>query len=169
MVAATAKAEPFHRTFSGWGIATEIDTNGDGVTAGSGTYGSMGKFGPATTSIQTEQAPWSGGTCFDKPWIIEVQYAAGTSIDRYQNGDLIFSVLDPDPENPSTACFNLITLRGTATINVLIRGGTGRFEGATGWTTTTVTSVTMAGEPDVRPTHTGFWGSTEGEIFLVDD
>ena len=135
-----------------------------------GTSKSKGPFGPATSSNLSEIDPEELGSC--GPNSVKFRYAAYTSVERYQNGDLIFSGLDPDPDNPSTGCFNIIDGTGTVTMNFVILGGTGRFEGATGWGTATGTgSIPLAWElvPSFRITHSAFWGSAEGEIFLAND
>lgn len=168
LIGATAQAEPFQRTFSGWGVATEIDTNGDGDRAGSTTYGSSGTFGQATSNDQTEFLPEPTGFCSLDPLIVEFQYAALTSVTRFQNGDLLLAGLDLDPENPSTLCFNPLDGTFTATLNIVFLGGTGRFEGAMGSATATAGGVGLAGEVGVRVTHSAFSGTTEGEIFLAE-
>jgi hypothetical protein len=174
MIGGAVKAEPFGRTLSGWAVATEIDTNDDGQRAGSTTNESSGTFGPAIGNTQAELNPVPSGICYGKPWIIKSQYAAFTSVDRYHNGDLLLTTLDPNPENPSTICLNVFDLTYSGTINVVVLGGTGRFEGATGWAGVTIEGIPLAsegvvGNPGFRLTHSAFSGSIEGEVFLTDE
>jgi hypothetical protein len=56
-MASSAEAKTFKRSYSGWGEATEIDTNGDGRRADSSTTGSEGTFGPAISHSQAELGP----------------------------------------------------------------------------------------------------------------
>jgi len=169
IVAATAKAEPFDRTYSGWSVATEIDTNGDGQRADSSTGGSKGKLGQATLNIQDEVDAAPSGICFGAPSWLERQVVALTVVERYPNGDLLILTLDLDPANPSTSCYNFADATRISWTNLVVVGGSGRFEGATGWAIATTSSAGLAGEPGIRVTHRAFFGSLEGEIFLADD
>ena len=166
MIATMAKAMEIKMSFSGWSVATEIDTNGDGIRAISDTHQGTGTFGKTTTNNQSEVVPVTPSVHCSEG-ILEFQYVAFTAVTRYQNGDLI--LLGLDPQKTSTLCYNPTTYTSTATVNLVVLGGTGRFEGAEGWTTATVTGVSLAGEPFVRSTHVAFWGSSEGEIFLSND
>jgi hypothetical protein len=168
MIAAAAKAEPLKRAFSGWSVATEIDTNGDGSRAVSLTYQSSGTFGKTTSNAQAEVSPAPVGDCFGKWWILKYRFVAFSAVDRYQDGDLLISTLDPDPDNPSTQCLDLSNFTSSSTINVVVLGGTGRFEGSTGWATAIAEGQTLANDGD-RPTHGAFSASLEGEIFLADN
>jgi len=166
-VMAEAKEDQFKMTLSGWNVATEIDTNKDGARADSGTTEGEGTFGKFTSSIQSETDPvplGKLGSCAADS--LEFKYAAYTTVIRFQNGDLLFGRLDP--KSPSTTCFNNVNFTGTYTINQVIQGGTGRFEGATGRSTSTGEFISLAGD-DVRITHLAFKGSLEGEIFLSGD
>lgn len=175
MIATMAEAKKTKMTFSGWSVATEIDTTGlgpdgipdripDGITGTSETYEGSGTFGKSTSNNQSETV-FIG---FCGPNILQLQYVACSVVTRYSNGDLLFSSLDENPLNPSTICYNFVDLTYTITIHLVIWGGTGRFEGATGSSTATVTGTGLASEPD-RLTHSAFWGLTEGEIFLSGD
>ena len=165
LMAISAEAKPFKSKFSGWGVATEIDNNGDGMKADSTTAQSRGTFGRAITNGQSELAPVPSGTCDGNPAIVQYDYVSSSTINVFQNGDLIISLLDhgtlcADFTNPLIPTF-------TGEIHLVIVGGTGRFEGATGWLTSISEWVAVNGEPGVRFTHTAFWGTMEGEIFVA--
>jgi hypothetical protein len=168
MVAATAQADPLERTFSGWTVATEIDTNQDGVRASSGTVEGKGTFGRSTANDQSELLPGPTGLCSLDPLTLEYQYASSSSVQVFAGGDLLLAALDPDPSNPSTICLDPTLFTSTFRINYVILGGTGRFERATGWITVTGDAIPMAGEPDVRLTHNAIHGSAQGEVFLAE-
>ncbi len=170
MIAAMAEARPYkdrpyEMTFSGWGVATEIDQDGDGSTATSNTYDGKGTFGKSTTNNQVETGSFIG-LCGDG--ILKFGYTAFTAVTRYRNGDLIFPELDTKTANSSILCFDLSNLTYTATIKAVISGGTGRFKGATGWVIGTLAGGRLAGD-GARITHAFFTGSQKGEIVLAHD
>ena len=162
IIATMAEAQNTKMTFSGWSVATEIDLNDDGYRATSNTVTGKGTFGHFTSHNVSETAPvFPTGSC--GTGLLEASYIYVTAVTRSSNGDLIFSRLDPD--NPSTACFNPANYTTNITSNLVILGGTGRFEGATGWATNTVVVFGLNGI--TRMTHGAFVGSSEGEIFLL--
>ena len=169
MIATMAEAKEFTMRYSGWGVSTKIDLNEDLRPAVSSTYEGTGTFGKSTSNMLGELALEFSFDDSCSPGVI-IELATTTMVTRYQNGDLIFFVLDDPEYNPSTVCFSFATDTGYFTLNLLITGGTGRFEGATGWAImTTVMHPPLAWEPDgSNAAHSAFSGSLEGEIFQAD-
>ena len=162
MMASIAEAKPFKRSYSGWIVATEIDTNGDGRRADSVTTTEKGTFGRATANWQGELEPNPSGTCDNNPGIFKFDYVAVTGIEIYHKGDGMAWGLDQ-----GTLCSNPLFGTFTFEVHLVLLGGTGRFEGATGSAILSGEGVGLAGEPGVRATHQAVGGAIEGEIFLA--
>lgn len=164
MSARTAQAEPTHSRWSGAVLPTEIDVDGDGMRSTASTGGGTGTLGRYTISSLTELAPWGGNFCAP-PNVIELTVTSGSTILRYANGDLQYS-----RRTGGRVCFDVSPdpLPITGTLDNEITGGTGRFEGATGWFTTTFTSDAVSVDSTGMPVHQGNSGSTVGEIFFAE-
>lgn len=163
MIVGSAAADPFMSTESGWQVATEVDADGDGITAYAITSKGFSTWGPITSNALVELAP-TGGFCDDDSNVIESTNTHGSYVIRTQKSDLFYGRV-----TSGTSCSDLTTSTFTYTANWEITGGTGRFEGATGSFTSTGTGIVLAVEqfPVFRMTHAALSGSSEGEIVLA--
>ena len=166
-----ANAEPFERTSSGWVISTAVDLNGNGRPMNINTTFGKGKFGKSANNATTETEFVSVGmSCGELPptvFAAKLQFVSSTVVMRFNNGDLLFATLDTSGP-PSIICVGLSTPGNRSDVNFVITGGTGKFEGATGWfhTKSKATPLQSAsGESSQR----GITKVTRGEIFLKDD
>ena len=158
LAASVAEARRLSGEASGWG-----------TDAGSTAVGrdNLGKFTVGGVSELEEFDESNPVFCdfdeFGYPRGVELQYVSLSQVVRYKNGDLMFSELDPNV--PSTLCFNFIdNVSSTFEAYSIITGGTGRFEGATGYSAATGSSTQLG---DVNDGGIfGFSSKTEGEIFL---
>jgi len=144
---------------SGWvKQSSEVDLNGDLDTGGESTSHGKSTMGPVSSGGMSDLIPWDGVTFCDfdpdsgLPIAVELVYAGTASITRFQNGDLLYTVMNPSP--PSTLCFNFIDSTSTFTIYTDVTGGTGGFEGATG------TAVSTGSAENVVPDHLDAFGIT---------
>ncbi len=139
---------PVNNRFSGtYEASTEADSNGDmaggtrSTTFGTARGYPAGKTrSPIQTTRHSDIANWDGSTFCDfdssgEPIAVEVLYVAADFVTRYSNRDLLYGTMASSP--PSTLCVNFIDRSFSAVVHYDIKGGTGRFESATGNVVTT--------------------------------
>jgi len=122
------KGQPVHWAVTGsthdLGMNGDIDEGSMGICAGKGTFGEH----TCNTMFtgQPHPAP-PAPNCY-------AQLAMFTHIQRFRNGDLLYSrIPSGEPLGDNYLCFNGLEYSGTVTVEFV--GGTGRFEGASGWAT----------------------------------
>lgn len=166
--ATTAQAEPFKRTASGWLNRTDVDVNANGSALSLLNLSGTGTFGSSTSNDVAETGPFAGEFCeFFPPDVIVVRIPiiARSSIIRFPNGDLLYATLASDGP-PSSLCADINSPTNTSEVHLVITGGTGRFNGATGSLLVTASSTTVLRESGF-PVHVAITQVTEGEIFLA--
>ena len=164
MFAAAAQADDYHQSGSGWSLASDAaDSNGDGEGGGTSQVQMNGTYGNSTGSARSDLLPWDGFSFCDFdpdsgiPSGVLLKYETRSSVARFANGDLLYTVLDPAAD--STLCFNFVDSRtGTFEIFSLVVGGTGRFESATGELVSTGKSTA------IQSGHSGIEFEINGEI-----
>jgi hypothetical protein len=133
-----------YKVFSGSAAPIAMDLNADGIPAiraiGGGPGSSM-RF-PFQFSFQSNSNPFAGefsadnvseGVLVEQPTgrcaVDELEFALihYSSVTRYWNGDLLYSVL-----KEGFSCLNPFTGLGYGTVQIDHIGGTGRFEGVKG-------------------------------------
>lgn len=170
LFAVTAQAEHFKRTASGWLNQTEVDANGNGIPLNSLTAFGKGTFGQSASNDVGETGSFTGEFCeFFPPdvVIIRLPIISRSSIIRFANGDLLYATLATDGPGSST-CIDVRNGTRTVEIHMLISGGTGKFEGATGRFLVTGKSTPVLTEAGF-PVHVAVTSVTEGEVYLQDD
>jgi hypothetical protein len=138
LIAAPVDAKTCAGTASGWGWASaEVDADGSGVSGSVGTAQGRDCFGQFTAGSAGNLIDWDGSTFCDfddvgNPSGVVLEYRNLSQVQRYANGDLLFSELSESI--PSTLCFNFVDgVSYTSEIHSDFVGGTGRFEGASGY------------------------------------
>lgn len=157
-------ADEIYSSFSGSTVGLGVDASGQNL-------GSLGQFKTVPLKKNGEKYNKEGATLVTKskstpiracekngmPVGILFVYDHSYSVSTQSNGDLVFAALDPLKE--STICALGPTYQGfEVTVYSNITGGTGEFEGACGWTTTTLTGQNFAPGVDfnyVEGTHVG--------------
>jgi hypothetical protein len=154
--------------FWGTSVADEIDADNDGNTGSTQTSRYRGPFGNAQTQAHTELALWDE-VSFCGPTSVLLVYRVFASVATYANGDQLYTDL-----SDGTACVNFVDGSFTAEINTDVTGGTGKFEGATGWSTLSASGQTVLTDlgvpmqvPD-RPALSAFSGTTIDDIVLAE-
>ena len=149
--------------FAGSSTATtDADFNGDMQGSGEGQSFGTGKLGTFVAHSQADREPWDGSTYCDfdetgAPIAIQEEYIGFVSVVSYQNGeDQWFDELDTS--QPSTLCFNFVDGTFTFEVHTIITGGSGQFEGATGFATTSGSGSVL------RSGFSQSTGTTTGEI-----
>lgn len=171
LAAAAADARPLRISATGVAqAAAELDIDGDG--AGSSATGSgRGTLGPVTTVASFDLAAWDGFSSCDiggeptdggfgfgnlgqlRTW------AGGDAVVQTEGGEQVWLTLDPAAA--STACVDPADGTATLSLAVLVRGGTGRYRGATGAATVTGNATAL------RPGFVSFGTTLRGNIELV--
>ena len=165
----TASAESYRVTASGWDVPTSVDNNNDGATVWRTTVFGKDKFGKSVTHTNREAVfAGFGFACGELPadvFALKLHIVMNGAVTRYENGDMLFSSLDTNGP-PGVICIGFSSLGNWYGANMIIDGGTGRFEGATGWY-----SITADLTPFPRPTgefsQNGVELKSSGEIFLA--
>ena len=158
----TAMAGEFKQAWSGWFVSNpESDVDGDGtggevIFVGRGTFGQSHNHG--VTDIVFSGAPCDFDPVTGVPSGLIIDVIEHTNILVTANGDQIFRVLSDS--QPSTICYNYVKQHSNLTAYLDIIGGTGRFEGATGWTVLKTRVVIVGLQNSVT-------GSEEGQIVGV--
>jgi hypothetical protein len=166
----TAAAEPYSLTASGWDGPTGVDQNSDGAPLWDGTVFGQGKFGKSVTHITRDRIfvgfeMGCGGLPADV-FALKLQIVAHSVVTRYENGDMLFATLDTSTSD-NFVCVGISSPGNWYGSKMIIHGGTGRFEGATGWYDM---SATVTGMP--RPTGEFSQNAVQlkaiGEVFLAE-
>lgn len=127
-VAASASAEGIYmnQRFSGAGHPTMVDTNDDGVFANVINYEMWGSPGRSTLNAFGEfEAPdvTTIPGCQLRFALVQQSYIA-----TYNDGSMLFG-----EATEGHNCLDTVTWEFTSEVGGEFTGGTGRFEGATGW------------------------------------
>jgi hypothetical protein len=168
--AGAAQAETFKRTASGWLNQTEVDIDGNGVRLNSLTAFGKGTFGQSASNDVGETGPFAGEFCeFFPPDIVVIRLPiiSRSSIIRFANGDLLYATLATGGL-PSSLCLDVRNGTRTVKIHMVVSGGTGKFDGATGELLVTGNSTPVLTEAGL-PAHVAVTQTTEGEVYLQND
>lgn len=170
LFATTAYAEEFKQSSSGWVVNTAVDANGNGRTQSINTTFGRGKFGESANNTTNETQFVSVGlSCGDLPadvFAAKLQFISSNVVMRFKNGDLLFAALDTTGP-PSLLCVGLSSPGNSSDLNLVITGGTGKFDGATGWLNTKSRATPLPSASD-ESGQRGITRVTTGEIFLND-
>lgn len=148
---------PLKMTFSGSNAATTINLQANTVTdelqaAGNGTLGS---FTFRELHADTAVGPPTGGCAGPSFGVV-----AGAGVFRFQDGSLLIAAV-----KDGSGCIDLSVGNASLTVEYEIKGGTGRFEGASGnlKMTTTIAAIlrNAAGSPAMLTNS----GQIEGTLF----
>ena len=123
--AAQADGIKLNQRYSGNGLPTMVDTNGDGRTAAHGNFYVRGAPGRATVDSFnefTDFAPYFVDGCDLRAGLV-----AQTYVETFEDGSMLFY-----QATNGFLCLNLSTLVIDSEISGIITGGTGRFAGASG-------------------------------------
>ena len=157
-----ATAADLRQSVSGAFIPSSFDTNLDGnngvsyLASATGTFGRSRYEGLLEAVVLPEPE-----TC--EPGEVERRIIVFSIVQRFENGDLLFSSLAP---NGGVSCA-APDQRVPFEVTVDITGGTGRFEGAGGRYTFTASSVLLLRDPDgVNVLHAARFGEIRGTIDL---
>ena len=119
--------KPIHWTVTGsnHGLGTDggVDEGNMGICAGKGTFGQHTCNTFFTAGPHPEP---SAPECY-------AQLTDFTHVQRFATGDMLYSRIPEVPLGENYICFSADGWIGTVTVEFF--GGTGRFEGATGWAT----------------------------------
>jgi len=167
LFATTANAGHFKQSSSGWVVNTAVDANGNGRTQSINTTFGKGTFGETANNTTSEtQFVSVGPSCGALPaevFAAKLQFTSSNVVMRFENGDLLFAALDTsDP--PSLLCVGLSQPGNSSEVNLVITGGTGKFEGATGWLNTKSRATPLPSASD-ESGQRGISRVTTGEIF----
>ena len=151
-----AQERPVKMTFSGTNVATVINLKPDTVTdeqhsAGNGTFGAF-TFRELHADGAAAQPP-SG--CSGPNFAV----VAGAGVFRFQDGSLLVVTV-----KDGSGCVNPAAGNAALTVNYQITGGTGRFEGASGALTYTVTRILVLRDASNAPLLTRLTGVIEGTV-----
>jgi hypothetical protein len=120
------KGKPIHWTVTGsnhgLGSDGDVDEGNMGICAGKGTFGQHSCNTFFTAGPHPEPT-------LDCP----AQLTAFTHVQRFATGDMLYSRIPSVPLGENYICFTADGWTGTVTVEFF--GGTGRFEGASGWAT----------------------------------
>ncbi len=132
LLVATADAENVHvrLRFAGAVTQTQVDTNGDGVTANTHHFRAKGHTGRAVIIGQSETAPAVPGFLLGCPPEFELAFAfigGGANVFTFNDLSTLRTVI-----SDGVFCFDLDTNTAEVTNTQFVVGGSGRFEGANG-------------------------------------
>lgn len=159
------RSKQVREQWSGWWyVSSEADVNGDLGGGATGISAGSGSFGRFTGGGSSDIAPWDGVSFCDfdeagNPIAVQVYYVSLSNVQRYSNGDLVYTQLAGSP--PSGLCFNFLTNTSRFDLHLDVVGGTGSFEGATGEVAVSGSSV------DFLTGMGSQYGSTTGVIYGV--
>jgi len=158
---AAAHAEQSHlaMTFSGTNVATTINLQANTVTDETQLAGKS-SLGPFTfRELHADgAAPLPPSGCTGPSFGV----LKGAGVFRFQDGSLlIVNVVD------GSGCINLAAGKAALIVNYQIRGGTGRFSGASGRLTMTATIMPVLGNAANAPALLTNTGKFEGTILLT--
>jgi hypothetical protein len=123
--AAQADGITLNQRYSGNGLPTMIDTNGDGVTAAHGNFYVRGAPGRATVDSFNEFTnfmPYFVDDCDLRAGLV-----AQTYVETFEDGSMLFY-----QATEGFLCLNFSTFVISSEIRGVITGGTGRYAGASG-------------------------------------
>src|SRR5262245_8913612 len=152
-----AQERPVKMTFSGTNVATTINLLPNTVTdeqhsAGHGTFGTF-TFRELHADGPAAQPP--SGCASPRYFAV----AAGTGVFQFQDGSLLIVSI-----TEGAGCINLAAGNTAMTVKYQIRGGTGRFEGASGALTYTATMAAVLRNASNAPALLTLTGEIEGTI-----
>ena len=123
--AAQADGIKLNQRYSGNGLPTMVDTNGDGITAAHGNFYVRGAPGRANVDSFNEFTAFGfhGVTGCE----LRAELVAQTYVETFADGSMLFYQAEE-----GFLCLNLSTFIISSEIRGVISGGTGRFAGASG-------------------------------------
>ena len=153
-----AHARPLRGTYSGANHDTGVDPDGPGPAAHLFRADHQGNGPGGRFTLQNRSAlfEWDE-VSFCSSTEVLLHFFSYASIQRVANGDLIYSNLVD-----GSLCYDFVDDEFTFSIDLEIIGGTGRYEGATGWTTLEGQGKIVGDVPE----FSGITGEFEGEIFF---
>jgi len=150
--AAQAGEININQRFSGTAHPTMVDTNGDGLFAGVGTYHLKGSPGKATMMAFVEFGaiePAGIPGCELRGELVQE-----TFVETFDDLSMIFFAA-----TSGFNCVNIATFEIWGGLEGIVTGGTGRFEGATGsWKI----------EAEIFPAGPGVTGTFKGTVVVPD-
>lgn len=165
----TAVADSYVLSASGWDAATAVDRNEDGQAVWRTTAFGKGKFGKSVTHTTRESEFVGFGTgCGGLPadvFALKLRTLAHSVVTRYENGDLLFAALDTNASE-NFVCIGLSSLGNWYGGRMIVIGGTGRFDGATGWYNMSA-MLTPLPEQTGEFSQNGAQLELNGEVFLT--
>ena len=155
-------AAEFHQEVSGAFVPSNFDTNQDGNPGVLYSAGAQGTFGKSTFEGLLEATLLPAPVNCD-PGQEERQIIVWSIVQRFENGDLLFSTL---ADGGGISCANS-GQRTPFAVRADITGGTGRFEGATGSYEFKASTVLLLRDPDgVNVLQAARFGKIAGTIEL---
>jgi hypothetical protein len=169
LAATAAQAKPFKQKTSGWINRTSFDADDNGNPLSLLTTIGRGTFGKSSNNEVSETGPFAGQFCEFDPAagivIVEIPVLSRSRIMRFANGDMLFANLATDGPI-SRLCVDTNSDMNTSEVHLVITGGTGKFEGASGRLLLKARSTTVLREAGF-PVHIAVTQFIEGDVHLV--
>ena len=160
-----AQQEPVKMTFSGNGGPSTINLQYPGTTTSEENVGGSGTLGWFTfrnvTAIQAAPSAQPPSTC-SGPTRFYFPRTAGAGIFRFQDGSLLTVELTQGSD-----CIDLVAQEGNCTLTLIITGGTGRFNAASGTLTYTEKAKPVLADVSHNPVYFTETGKITGTVFGV--
>ena len=123
--AAQADGIKLNQRYTGNGLPTMVDTNGDGVTAAHGNF--YVRWAPGRATVDSFNEFTSFTPYFVDGCDLRAGLVAQTYVETFEDGSMLFY-----QATEGFLCLSLSTFVIDSEISGLITGGTGRFAGASG-------------------------------------
>ena len=159
-ITAPSLAAPLRVAYSGAGVATEIDLNDDGVTAILAQARGKGSIGQVSVHALFDAVPAPNTSCGAGE--IQNDLVAATNILQNKKGHQLFLLLVD-----GVLCADPTFTSFTLTLEEEIVGGTGKFAGASGESTTTCAGLFLAVDfvpAGGRAAHAAFSCDLQGDL-----
>ncbi len=173
MPASAHRSQGGTRTIDYWEVDNHttqnasIDADDTGFSAIAGTGPGRSKLGRVEHSWISEviSTPVELEECPDET-VLALEFFHTASVRLFKSGDRLH--FKHDPEDPGHICF-FADGTATATINQVVVGGTGRYDGATGRVTSSLETTNLLPR-ELETTQGEFWGpgswTTEGTVVI---
>ena len=152
---------PFSSTFSGTAISTQIDTNGDGVTATEATLIFNGTLGQYTGKSLAENSVPVADPVNCPAGNLEFALVVQRTVGTFPNGDLLLGDL-----LNRTFCLDPLTGAFSGNGEGVFIGGTGQFAGATGSFELSFAGQVLVLDPATNQIFNFFTGESTGTLIL---
>ncbi len=156
LASAPGAATELRATFSGWSLQS-IDPFVDGTNGRHTHSAGRGRLGAFETGGFSELLPADGTMCGSLTKFLLVYHKSNAVIRYVRDGSLLLTELVD-----GTVCFDTDDNTFTFDIHRSIIGGTGRFEGASGFLDSTGSGARIGGTGGT----TGFTGTSSGTLIL---